>query len=244
MGTIIYSTSDKPIYQSDRNSIYDAVTDAVSAGINLSGAKLSGADMSGANLPGANLFDAELYYTDLSGANLSGANLYNSTLHYANLSGANLFGANLCNSDLYRADLSVANLSDAKLAGAKLYGAKLSDALNYDYAVAQTRILPEGDLIVWKKCAYGRLVKLRIPAEAKRSNGTGRKCRAEYAEVLSITDMNGQPVDKAVSSHDPAFTYTPGSTVRPTRPFDEDMWTECSSGIHFYITMEEAENNP
>ena len=154
---------------------------------------------------------------------------------------ADLYAAHLPDTDLSRANLSGASLYNANLSGANLSDANMGDALNADHAVAQTRILPEGDLIVWKQCANRHLVKLRIPAEAKRSNGTGRKCRAEYAKVLSITDMNGQPVDEAVSSYDPEFTYTPGSTVRPTTPFDDDMWNECSSGIHFYITRKEAE---
>jgi uncharacterized protein YjbI with pentapeptide repeats len=82
-----------------------------------------------------------------SGANLSGAELYGANLSGANLYGANLSGANLSGANLSGAELSGANLSGAELSGANLYGANLSGANNSEYAIAATRILPEGDLI-------------------------------------------------------------------------------------------------
>lgn len=109
-------------------------------------------------------------------------------------------------------------------------------------AAAQLRILPdEGDIIGWKKCREGRIVKLRIPADAKRSNATGRKCRAEYAEVLDITNHAGEPVTEAFSQLDNTFVYRPGETVRPINGFNDDWTVECDSGIHFHITRAEAE---
>ncbi len=169
----------------------------------------------------ANLRSANLYGADLSGADLYGANL----------SGANLYGANL-----YGANLSGANLSGADLSGANLYGADLSGAKNADYAIAQTRILPDGDIIGWKKCRNNVIVKLRIPESAKRSHAFGRKCRAEYADVLEIFGEG-----KAISSHDGTTEYVVGQRVMPDS-FDENWMEECSSGIHFFITRIEAEN--
>ena len=92
---------------------------------------------SGADLSGANLIGADLSGADLSGADLNGANLYKANLYKANLSGANLNGA---------------DLSGADLNGANLYKENLNGAINADYAIACTRILPDGDLIGWKKC--------------------------------------------------------------------------------------------
>ncbi len=186
------------------------------SGANLSGANLSRANLSRANLPYANLSRANLSYADLSGANLSGANL----------SRANLSGANLSRANLSRANLSGANLSYADLSGAK----------NAEFAIAQTRILPDGDLVGWKKCKGGVIVKLRIPEDAKRSHAFGRKCRAEYADVLEIIGQG-----KAISSHDGKTEYTVGQRVTPDT-FDVDWQKECSSGIHFFITRLEAEN--
>jgi hypothetical protein len=103
-------------------------------------------------------------------------------------------------------------------------------------SIARTRILPDGDIIGWKKCVSGVLVKLKIPETAKRSHAFGRKCRAEYAVVL---DVIGGEI--GVSDHDNTFMYRKGDTVRPLNGFSDDWTDECAPGIHFYITREEAE---
>jgi hypothetical protein len=171
---------------------------------------------------------------DLSRADLSGANLYGADLYGADLSGANLYGANLYGANLSRADLYGADLYGADLSGANLYGAK-----NAELAIAMTVITPQGDLIGWKKCHSAKsfcIVKLLIPADAKRSNASGRKCRAEYAKVLEVIGA-----DRGLSHYDDGKTeYIAGAEIRPDK-FDENRWDECSNGIHFFITREEAE---
>jgi uncharacterized protein YjbI with pentapeptide repeats len=200
---------------------------------------------SGANLSGANLYGANLYGADLSRANLYGANLSRANLSGADLSGANLSRANLSGADLSRANLYGANLSAGNLSGANLYGADLSranlyGAKNAEQVQAQTYICPEGSIIGWKKARTVNgdmcLVKLRIPEEARRSNATGRKCRAEFADVLEIIGA-----DKAFSDRDSAFVYEVGKRMIPDS-FDDNRWDECSHGIHFFITKTEAEN--
>jgi hypothetical protein len=95
--------------------------------------------------------------------------------------------------------------------------------------------LPSGDIVGWKKCRNDVLVKLRIPAVARRSHAFSRKCRAEFADVLEVIP-NGMI---GVSFYDEKFTYIAG--LRVTSPWSEDWTQECSGGIHFYITREEAE---
>ena len=172
---------------------------------------------------------------NLGGANLRGANLRGADLRGANLSDANLRGANLSGANLSGANLSGAYLGDANLRGANLSGAYLSDAKGSDLAIARTRILPDGDLIGWKKCRDGVIVKLRIPESAKRSHAFGRKCRAEFADVLEIFGAA-----EAISQHDNTTVYRAGARINPDG-FDENWQEECSCGIHFYITRVEAE---
>jgi hypothetical protein len=174
---------------------------------------------------------------------LSGANLSRADLSGAYLSRANLFGAYLSGADLSGTYLSRANLFGADLSGADLSGADLSGAKNAELAIARTRILPEGSLIGWKKCGGDKIVKLRIPEDAKRSHAFGRKCRAERAEVLEIIGPRGGKCDMANASHDPSFVYRVGETVVPKNGFSEDWQEECEAGIHFYITRLEAENH-
>ena len=178
---------------------------------NLRGADLRGANLEGANLRGANLYGANLEGAYLRGAYLTGANLEGANLMRANLRGADLYGANLTEADLY--------------------GAKFDEK----YMISLTSITPEGVLTGWKKCRNNIIVKLQIPAKAKRSNATGRKCRAEYVKVLEVY---GDEV--GISQHNNATGYHKGKIVKCDK-WDDNRWEECSGGIHFFITREEAE---
>ena len=188
------------------------------------------------------LLGAYLRYADLRGADLRGADLFRADLRGANLRGANLRGACLCDADLYGACLRGADLRGADLRGADLRGANLSEL-----TVAQTSILPdEGAIIGWKKAlaldGAPIIVKLLIPSDAKRSNSTGRKCRANKARILDLQDRQGNslpPDTTAYSSFDPDFTYKKGETVH-VEDFDTNRWNECAPGIHFFITRIEA----
>ena len=228
------------------------LSDADLSDANLHGANLRDADLSDADLSDADLSDADLHAADLRGANLRSADLSaadlrcadlrSADLSAADLSAADLRGANLRSADLSDANLSAADLSAADLRGANLHGANLSEL-----TVAQTSILPdEGDIIGWKKAitldGAPIIVKLLIPADAQRSNATGRKCRASTARVLDLQDKQGNslpPDTTAYSSYDPDFTYQKGETVH-VEDFDTNRWDECAPGIHFFITRIEA----
>jgi hypothetical protein len=232
-------------YLRDANLSSANLRDANLRDANLRGAYLRDADLSSANLSGAYLRDANLRDANLSSADLSGANLRGADLSGADLSGANLRGAYLRDADLSGADLSDANLSGANLRDANLSSANLRDANlrganlrganNVDTAIAMTRILPEGTLIGWKKLRDGVIAKLMIPEYAKRSHAFGRKCRAEFAEVL---ELHGAEV--GYSQHDSTFVYRVGDVVKPDL-WSEDWQEECANGIHFFITRLEAE---
>lgn len=173
---------------------------------------------------------------NLSGANLSMANLSMANLSVANLCGANLYRAYLSGANLSRANLSGANLSGAYLSRANLSGADLSGAENADLAVAMTRVVPpEGAVIGWKKCKNNVLVKLRIPENAKRSNAFGRKCRAEFVDVLEVVGES-----PAISKHHSSTVYHVGTRV-VCDSWCDDFTRESAGGIHFFITREEAE---
>ena len=217
------------------------LSDADLGGANLSGANLSCAYLSCAYLSGAYLSCADLSGADLGGADLRRADLRRANLHGANLSGADLSGAdlsgaNLSGADLSGANLSGANLSCAYLSCANLSGADLSGAVDAEYALAQYSILPEtGPIWGWKKCRNNVLVKLVVGNTAKRSHATGRKCRAEHVKVLEVI---GAKI--GISTYDINTQYRVGQIVRCDK-WNEDRWTECGGGIHFFLTRIEAE---
>jgi hypothetical protein len=165
------------------------------------------------------------------------ANLSDANLRDANLTGANLSGANLTGANLSGANLSWANLTDANLSGANLSGAYLRDANLTGANLPAFSCVPEkGSFTVWKKLVNGVVAELLIPAEAKRTSSIiGRKCRAEFVLVVSLSEGISQ-----VGLRDYLTIYTVGETTHADS-YDDDIRVECAHGIHFFITRAEAE---
>ena len=215
----------------------------------LDGADLRDANLSGADLRGADLRSANLWYADLRGADLRDASLGCADLGYADLGGANLGGADLSGADLRDADLRGANLghanlydadfSGADLGGANLWSTDLSCVKNIFFPMA----CPEkGSFIAFKKAGC-YIIELFIPSNAKRCSATSRKCRCSKAKVISITTPSGDKtnITEVYSNYDPNFIYKLGEYVE-VKNFDDNRWNECSTGIHFFITRQEAVN--
>ena len=104
-----------------------------------------------------------------------------------------------------------------------------------------------------KRKRYYGIVTLEIPEDAKRSSAFGIKCRCSKAKVLDIEKIDGLflsqygcsrkliPYRKypGYSIHNNDFKYIIGETIE-VDDFDECRWNECSTGIHFFMTKEEA----
>lgn len=180
---------------------------------------------------------ANLYNADLRGVNLRGVNLCN-----ANLRGANLYNADLSGANLYNADLRSANLYCANLRDADLRNAKIGSEVEWDiYTTFYPLQCPETGSFIGYKKASGHIVELEICADAKRSSATSRKCRCSKAKVLGITNLDGSASDLSEigSDYNKNFIYRIGETVE-VPDFDDNRWNECATGIHFFITREEA----
>ena len=194
----------------------------------------------------ADLREASLYGLNLCGVNLYGADLIMADLRVAYLIKADLREANLRGANLSGADLREANLREANLSGANLYEADLRLAKNIPSYACRLVCPEEGSFIGFKKARTTApdfreaIVKLLITEDAKRSSATTRKCRCDKAKVISITSLDGKEnFTTAYSYYDRIFQYTVGQTVI-IDDFDEDRWNECSTGVHFFITREEA----
>jgi len=118
-GVTIYKTNGSVLFESDKETIKEAVVERVNSGADLYEANLYGADLRGADLYEADLRGANLHWADLRGADLRGANL-----HWADIRGADLYEADLRGANLHWADLRGADLYEADLRGAELDSAK------------------------------------------------------------------------------------------------------------------------
>ena len=151
----------------------------------------------------------------------------------AYLTGADLTGADLSGAYLYGADLYGAYLTGANLSGAYLYGAK-------NVPFVPMACPDTGSFTAWKK-AGGYIVRLLVPADAKRSSATGRKCRCDKAIVTAIQNPDGTDsgIDSVASNRDKTFVYKINELVA-VPDFCEDRFQECAAGIHFFINRQEA----
>ena len=215
----------------------------------LDGADLRNANLSGADFGGANLWGADLWYADLRGADLRYASLGCADLGYADLGGANLGCADLRGADLRYADLRGADFRDTNLEGADFSGADLRGAnlWSTDLSCVKNIFFPmacpeKGSFIAFKKAGC-YIIELFIPSNAKRCSATSRKCRCSKAKVISITTPSGDKtnITEVHSDYDPNFIYKLGEYVE-VKNFDDNRWNECSTGIHFFITRQEAVN--
>ena len=203
----------------------------------LSDYDLSGLDLSHKDLRYANLNDAKFYHADLREANLRHTDFRGADLREADLRGADLRYADLRGAAFYYADLRGADLSYANLYGADLRFADLRDT-KIDYPIA----CPEtGSFIGYKKAVSGKIVKLRICEDAKRSSATAKKCRCSKALVLAIENIDGSDsgLQEISSTFDPFFIYRIGEIVEVS-DFDDNRWYECAPGIHFFVDRQDA----
>lgn len=136
--------------------------------------------------------------------------------------------------------LDGASLDGASLKWASLDGASLDGAKGNLFVPLACP--SDGAFIAWKK-VKGKLVKLLIPEDARRSSSTTNKCRCDKAQVLAITDTEGNNPIQSITNYEYApCDYIVGETVTPDS-FDDNRWNECSHGIHFFINKQEAINN-
>ena len=161
--------------------------------------------------------------------------LLNAGITEEDLRSAYLRSADLSGADLSGADLSSAYLRSANLSGADLRGTDLSEVrINESTFGIVSNCPEEGSFIAYKKCK-GKVVKLLITEDAKRSSATTYKCRASKAKVLEIEGG----LDEIRSDYDSDFIYKVGEIVE-VHDFDENRWNKCSSGIHFFMSKEMA----
>jgi len=103
-----------------------------------------------------------------------------------------------------------------------------------------------GPKIGYKKAEDGYIVKLEILGKnnENRSNIVDpihAKHRCSEAKVLDIFHWKtGKKIESIGGLYNPKFIYTLNETI--TTKFDKNLELVCSSGIHYFKTLEQAEN--
>ena len=205
---------------------------------NLREANLYGANLSYVDLRDADLRKADLRDADLNNADLRDADLNNACLRYANLRKTALRNVDLSETDMYEADLKEANLFGSDLKNTNIVCAVINEDTKIDYPIT----CPEtGSFIGYKKAVSGKIVKLQICEDAKRSSATTKKCRCSKALVLAIEniDESDSGLQGIASIYDPSFIYRVGEIVEVS-DFDDNRWRECAPGIHFFMDRQDA----
>lgn len=199
--------------------------------LDLTGMDLSNIDFEWSDFRNVRLSHVNFENSNLSNVFLENADLSNSNFKNCIMHGANLRYTNLENIDLSGADIYCANLEEAKMDGIK------TDENTKHYKM----VCPEtGAFLGWKTCFNTRLVRLLIPADARRTSSTMNTCRCDKAKVLSITDPEEkEKFDEAISYVDGEFIYRVGEMAY-AKGFNPDRWRDSTGGIHFFMTKEEA----
>jgi hypothetical protein len=205
-------------------------------------------EISDMDFAGWDLSDIDFSLSAFHRVRFDEADLTNSSVVNALFDECTLRRTNFRHADLECAVLRYADMTGCSIEGANLYGAVLEhaklDGIISDEETKWFRLrCPEqGAFLGYKKCFNGRLVQLLIPADAKRTSATLPSCRCSRAKVLTIKSFDyKERYKEAWSLADDNFVYRVGEWVE-VKDFNEDRWMDSTTGIHFWMTREEAKN--
>lgn len=229
-------------------------------GANLQGCMIKGSDFRHSIFSGADLSGCVIDHTRMSNSSFNNTNFTDSEIIASSFEDSVLQDANFENATIKLAVFNSAVLVKANFNNARLINMEnlfFNAAIDSDNNLGDLFPLAcpkEGSFIGWKvgcdippnasiqrRYIYGEnlIIKLEIPADAKRLSGFGNKCRCDKAKILDIF-CPGTHVSKqrARSKFYGDLIYEVGKTVCVDN-FDENRWHECSYGIHFVMTQEE-----
>jgi len=215
--------------------------------------------MPGAYLEGSSFLDTRFYRCDLQQAQFSKTIFNQVSLRSCNLAEARMEGlqarglvlkggsienANLHGADLRGCQFAPRLFTGLNVANAQFYAARMGDNFDPDKVITSYFTLglepaPEGELVLWG-WKSARLVEMLVPRDARRSQATTRKLRAEYIITRSI-DGDTTPGLSLIHNHPGSSTtyYVVGQETHCDR-WDSCRWHECSGGIHGFQWQADA----
>ena len=199
-------------------------------------------DLTGEDFSNMEFLLCSFQNTILNGVNFENSSVENSLFDGCPMRGANFKRAKMVTASFRYCDMRECNIEDANLFGAVLEYADLTGIISNEGTQWFRLHCPEtGAFLAYKKCVNDRMVQLLVPADAKRTSATFPSCRCNKAKVLTIKSFDfKENFDEAWSLVDENFVYRKGEWVE-VENFNEDRWQDSTTGIHFWLTREEAE---
>ncbi len=198
------------------------------------------------DLSGFDFSGMDFTLSSFRGVRLEHVNFRGAVIENALLDGCSLRGSVFRDADMKTASLRDCDMTGCDIRGANLFGAVLEharlDGIISDEGTQWFRMHcpTKGPILGYKKCVNDRLVQLLIPADAKRTSATLPSCRCSKAKVLTIKSFDSSvEFDEAWSWVDENFVYRKGQWVE-VLDFNEDRWMDSTTGIHFWMSREEA----
>jgi hypothetical protein len=263
-----YADSCEALYTSQFDNISDRelVKEAAAKLGHLRNADLSGMDLRNFYLDGIDLSDTNFSNTIMANGSLQNCKLVDTLFDSAYINSFDFSDTDLSESS-WRGTIVIGCWFNNTVCSknmlsraAQVVGLRISSQSPlYAPFVIQRQIIPtEGSFTAFKAVTnehgYGSIAKLEILADAQRvCNNNSRKCRASAVKVLAFLDLEGNelPITKAKPMTHP-WNYPNGilgdedyyfyqlGEISYADAFDSDPNDECTSGIHFFLTFEEA----
>ena len=197
-------------------------------------------------------------YSTVVDCNFKGADFYSTDMDHVKFSGCDFRDCQFDSARFWKVSFRDCIFNDAFFINCSFIDCSFencSTAISGVHACSGFPYVPmacpeEGEFIGYKKVCLDMsrlssgIVKLRIPADAKRSSAGGRKCRCSHAYVEGIYTLSGEPlkvVGYSAYSSRGKIAYEPGKMVYADT-WDDDRWNTCSHGIHFFLNRVEAVN--
>jgi hypothetical protein len=148
--------------------------------------------------------------------------------------------------EVYAGDNSMVEASDSVVVTASKFSCinkmsndvKIIQKNHFGTIIDRVFVLKE-DIIVYKKLIDNKIAILKLEKDQVFQSAYHGKCRTNRAFVVRIESLNGKETyESGNSMHDYYFEYKVGKEVVPDY-YVEDI-EECRSGIHFFLTREEA----
>jgi hypothetical protein len=259
-----YANSLETLYESETaTSDKELVTEAIAKLGSLENADCRNMDLRSVHFGTVNCtrtkFNGAIFKnSSFSEANLSHCSFANAVFTDCEFVGADLDYANFTGTVFISCDLTGLKSAEntifvSAINRRTIFGDAISEEQREDLLGHKQIVPSKGSFIAWKAVAASngenQIAEIEILDESKRVStyGTERKCRASSVRVIALYRLDGEKSDETMAD---SLTYTRNNPsigyaynvgeITFADSFNSNPNIECTNGIHFFMTFEEA----